>query len=137
MKIDSNLRAAIRSAANAQPQDDWRAKEKEEKESIAAFFAKYPARHKEAIRLIETEKKARATAEKASSDLCEKFGLTHYGGETKFANCGRGSETFKKAGGKLPTQGVRWKFDAVMAELAAADEKQGAAILARIGIKWS
>ena len=30
-----------------------------------------------------------------------------------------------------------WNYDTIMAQLAAASEKEGAAILKRIGINWS
>jgi len=44
---------------------------------------------------------------------------------------------FKKAGGSIPPDGpALWKFDVVMAEIAAATPEAGQAIIKRLGINW-
>jgi|LakMenEpi03Aug12_release.lakeMendotaPanAssembly.Ray.scaffolds.fasta_scaffold191833_3 hypothetical protein len=137
MKIDQDLRAAIRSAEKAQPSTDYSVREKVNQECIDAFLKRFPAKAKAVNKLIADELKAIAAVAAARKLLCEKFGLRHYDGKIQFANCGEGKGAFVKAGGKLPSaKAERWKFDVVMAELAAADAKDCRKILSKYGIKW-
>ncbi len=139
MKIDSDLRLAIRSAEKAQPQrNDWEAKRKAEAQAILAFFKRFPAKARKAIKLAEDALKAEAMERELRSKLCEQFGLKHNEQQFQFSNCGRNKDAFVKAGGHLPEQtaGQRWTFDAVMAELVAADPKQLKVILKKYNIRW-
>lgn len=133
MKIDSDLRIAIRAAEKAQPHENWDLKQARNKAAVAALIAAKPAVAaglKSAQRRLTQIKKLNAKVQ----EFLNLAGLRLYGDEPVTI----GDEAaFVKAGGKLPGQGSkRWKFDAVMAELANANEKQGEAILKRIGINW-
>ena len=137
MKIDQDLRIAIRSAEKAQPSTDWSVRDAQNQKCIEEFMQRRPAKAAEINRHVLTIAKAEAAEKKARAALCEGFGLRHDGTKLSFSNCGGGSVAFLKAGGKLPpTQGRRWAFDTVMAELAAADAKQATAILKKYGINW-
>lgn len=144
MKIDTDLRAAIRSAEKCQPSSDSSKKRDMDRACIAEFLNRFPKKKDKIRALIQREIDADVASSKARGDLCKQFGLRHYshGGEIQiesleFANCGKGAGAFEKAGGKLPPIGVRrWAFDAVMAELAAADPKQAVVILKKYGINW-
>lgn len=137
MIIDVNLRAAIRSAEKSQPHQNYELREKQEGESIAAFLKANPAKAKRIHALIKTDEEASKKASEARSALCKDFGLRKESGKIKFAYCDEGKKTFVKAGGKLPTKAAeRFTFDKVMAEVAAADDKEAVAILKKYGINW-
>ena len=139
MKIDQDLRAAIRSAEKAQPQAaSWEVKEQANKAAIADFLKRFPAKAKKVHSLVASIKKAEAAEAAARAALCDQFGLRHYNNAIEFSKCGDGSAQFEKAGGKMPTaiKGLPWKFDAVVAELAAALPNQKKAILKKYGINW-
>lgn len=140
MKIDSDLRAAIRSAEKAQPSTDWQLRNQQEKDAIAAFLKAKPEIAKRIAFLYKKRETAQKVIEAANTELCKEYGLRfeyNKPGVLEFASCNNASERFTKAGGKFPKKdATRWKFDAVMKELAAADEKTGKAILKRIGINW-
>lgn len=137
MIIDGNLRAAIRSAEKSQPHQNYELREKQEGESIAAFLKTNPAKAKRVHHLIRVEEAASKKASEARSALCEDFGLRRESGKIKFAHCDEGKKNFVKAGGKLPEKAAqRFTFDKVMAEVAAADDKEAVVILKKYGINW-
>lgn len=137
MKIDTDLRLAIKSAEKAQPQDDWRTRETANKAAIADLFKRKPAIGVAAKKLVEKSQKAYTAYEAANKALCEQFGLRKDSDGFTFSNCDDGHKRFAKIGGKVPSQTTRrWSFDAVMRELATATPKEGAAILKRLGINW-
>lgn len=138
MKIDTDLRAAIRSAEKCHPfNQDYEAKRAMEAKAIEEFFKRCPAKGKLARKLAENALKAEADERQFRRMLCERFGLRHCDGRFRFADCGGGQGAFIKAGGRLPTKAAaRWTFDAVMAELAAAEPKQLKAILKKYNINW-
>lgn len=143
MKIDQDLRAAIRSAEKVQPNsnvDKWQLREEAAAEAIADFLKRYPSKAKKVHALVAAMRKAAKAQKVAEESLCEQFGLRHYDNKLQFARCGAGSGAFEKAGGKVPppvVKGEPWKYDRVMAELAAAEPKQLKAILKKYGINWS
>lgn len=138
MKIDTDLRLAIKAAANAQPQSDWRAEEDANRAAIADLFRRKPVIAATVRKLAARIKKAEQEEQEARQQLCEKFGLRTDGPDTfTFSQCGEGGKkTFQKAGGVLPQKFVRWNYDTVMTELAKATPAEGAAILKRLGINW-
>lgn len=129
MKIDTDLRLAIRSAEKAQSQDNWETKSAHRKESIAALLRlpKHAAKYKIACKQLQTSAKIRGLAAKFFDDLGINTALDHIHNDDRFA----------AAGGKmLPKKNVRWSFDIIMAQLVQAEPKEGAKILAKLGIKW-
>lgn len=139
MKIDTDLRAAIRSAEKAQPQvNRYEERRKSELAAIADLFKRKPALGAKARGLASTAAKADKIASAARAKLCDEYGLRADGDEFRFAGCGNYEERFVKAGGKLPSldKMERWNFDDVMAALAKADPKEGAKIIKRLGINW-
>lgn len=130
MKIDTDLRLAIRSAYNAQHKDSTRVPEWRVNRDAAEAFLKSP----------------RGRSIKRKADRLEiqitKLRLTQV---ALFKSAGLGScgdrvddkAAFKKAGGSIPPDGPGlWKFDVVMAEIAAATTEAGQAIIKRLGINW-
>lgn len=141
MKIDQDIRAAIRSAEKVQANNDtWEVREKNQKKSISDFFAAYPVKAKRARQLAATITRTAKVLEDARKELCNSFGLreaTEHGRQVfTFASCDSTRKNFEKAGGKVVRKSERWKFDAVMAELAAAEPKNLKAILKKYGINW-
>ncbi len=137
MKIDTDLRLAIKSAEKSQPQDDWKMREESAKKAIADLFKRKPSIARDAKSLVQKSMKAYAVHEASVKSLCEKYGLRKDGDGFLFSNCSGGEGRFEKIGGKVPAKSKRWTFDAVMRELATATPKEGAAILKRLGINWS
>jgi hypothetical protein len=137
MKIDTDLRLAIKSAEKAQPQDDWRVREAATKAAIADLFERKPTIAVAAKKLVARAKKAEAVEAAAREELCKKYGLRTDGNYFTFSNCGDGQKQFEKVGGKVQQRHVRWTFDAVMLELAKATPQEGAAIIKRLGINWT
>lgn len=133
MIITTDLRAAIRSAEKKQPNrhgTNWELREKQKAEAFA--------------KLTQSKKHKRVYAQamvlrKESDRLAQKAG----GVFTSIGLSFDGSKIyddvkFVAAGGVLPpTEKKPWTYDTVMAELAAADPKQGKAILKKYGINWS
>lgn len=131
MKIDQDLRIAIRSAERCQPDFGYRDQLGAEKVAISNLIKARPvvgSQVRRATRRLAVAAKSQEIARKILGD----FGLRD-GGERIWDE-----DKFVKAGGKLPgPQQKRWKFDCVMKELAAADPKQARSILKRYGINWS
>ena len=141
MKIDQDIRAAIRSAEKLQADtDSWEVRQTNEQKSIRDFFAAYPAKAKRAKTLATTIRRAAKTLEDARGELCESFGLREMREKGKdgftYASCDSERKKFEKAGGKVVRRSERWKFDAVMAELAAATPDKLKPILKKYGINW-
>lgn len=130
MKIDADLRAAIRSAEKMQPQDDWESRSRAAKETITALLKS--RRYARAYQRALLQKKQGAALLDQANEFFRSLGLSS--GADRIED----DQKFVKAGGALPPPPLRrWKFDTVMAELAAApDEKAGAKILQRYGINW-
>lgn len=136
MKIDSNLRAAIRAAFNAQPNYGWQMEAEQNRQAIAALFKAKPYLGKRARALMAKEIKAQKELNAASQALCVEFGLRVSEGLFEFSRCGGGHDQFKKLGGKLPTKNVKWRYRTAMAELVMADPSDEQTILKKYGINW-
>lgn len=138
MKIDQDLRAAIRSAEKAQANtDSWEVREANEKKSIREFFCTHPAKAKRARHLAATITRTAKILEDSREELCKSFGLRESGNEGfRYANCDSDRKNFEKAGGKVVRRLEKWRFDLVMAELAAAPCTQLKAIVKKYGIVW-
>ncbi len=137
MKIDTDLRLAIKSAEKAQPSISWQDKEANRKASIAGFLKSNKAAARDIAKLtaiIVKSDKAKADAQAA---MCKRYGLVTGGKEISFAGCGEGTANFTKAGGQIINTDDKWSFDSVMRQLVIATPKEGAAILKRLGINWS
>lgn len=137
MKIDSNLRAAIRAANNAQPNYGWEVEAEQNRQAIQSLFKSKPSLGKRAKALAAKEIKGQKDVNDASAALCAEFGLRfNSDGNFEFSRCGDGQDQFKKLGGKVPTKNVKWRFDAAMAELAGAEPGEEKEILEKYGINW-
>ncbi len=132
MKIDGNLKQAIRSACNSQPETDWKAQEREQRANLDKFVAT----HKQARLTLARLKKLREESQELSQMLCRTFGLQLASEGPAIASCDGAKERFKKAGGTLTERKSKWGFDSKMAEVAAATEKDALIILRGIGINW-
>lgn len=139
MKIDTDLRLAIKSACAAQPQkNDYQAREEAQQQSIQDFLKKFPKKAQRLQGLRKTAEDADQTAKEARAEMCQKFGLREYSAGWTYSSCGGSKENFVKAGGVLPTKfPENWKYDAVMAQLASMTEKEGMALLKKLGINWA
>jgi len=141
MKIDTDLRLAIKAAERAQPHESWDIRRDAEQKSIVDFFKKYPAKARRAKRLdadIATMEKKLAAAKK---ELCDSYGLqtnsrSDYKTGFTYSNCGGSGANFTKAGGKIPAKYAPWKADDVIAQIARATAKEGAKIIKSLGINW-
>ena len=139
MKIDQNLRAAIRSFCASSNRNINRGAEIEaERRAVDDFVAQTPALQKWVKRADKLHKRIDAMRKKAG-ELEEKtdgfvkpFGLrVTYQDKLVIDDY----EAFSKAGGKIEIKTSR-SADAVISQLAAATPEEGAKILADLGIKW-
>lgn len=129
MKIDQDLRQAIKSAERVQTKNlNWVEKRNAEKRAVADLFARKPALAKKINKAIAAVKKAEA-ARKVASEVIHAAGLSC--SDLQITD----KELFRKAGGQL-AGGQAWTSDQAIAELAAASPKDAPAILAKYGIKW-
>lgn len=138
MKIDQDLRAAIRSAEKTQLHYGWEEREKEEIDSINAFLAKHSGAAKHVRKLRADYIRHYKAFDLAREQLCKTYGLKLTGDNNvlRFAGCDSAQQHFVDAGGKVPTKKQHWKFDVVMSELAAAESKDANRILRKYGINW-
>ena len=139
MKIDQNLRAAIRSyCAISNRGISSASKADAEKRAIDTLVSGTPslqAWKKKFPKEDAAVKTLRERAQKLQDSLevaIEPYGLTVLWNGTLAIN---DYEAFAKAGGKLEVRTSR-SADAVIAQLAAATPEAGAKILSDLGIKW-
>ena len=139
MKIDQNLRAAIRSYCSSSNREISRASAADaEKRAIDTLVSGTPslqAWKKKFPKEDAAIKALRVRAQKLEASLEEAikpYGLTILWNGTLAIN---DHEAFAKAGGKLEVKTPR-SADAVIAQLAAATPEAGAKILSDLGIKW-
>lgn len=129
MKIDQDLRVAIRAAANNQPRRDYSKERDFEKAEILRVVTSIPewarAHKKHQARLKRAQKEC-AEAEKFYAHLGVVASLTGI----------RDYQKFKLAGGKVPPEHSTWKAEVVIAELTAATPKRGKELLKKYGINW-
>jgi hypothetical protein len=132
MKIDTDLRAAIRSAylQRKRTADDWAVRRAAEKAAIAALLKSKPALARRVAKARADANRANIAAAKASQ-IISAIGISHDGERI------HDTELFVKAGGAFKfSEAPRWTFDQVMAQLASATPREGAAILTKLGINW-
>lgn len=129
MIITSDLRAAIRSAYQAQKKSATSYSEHSERigKAISDFLKKNTRVTELARRLSGLD---RLRSEIVNDIAC--YGISS---DLRYIN---NPEAFAKHGGVPPPErGHHWSFDAVMAELAKASPKEGKKILKKYGINWS
>lgn len=134
MKIDGNLRQAIRSAFNAQPETDWKEVSRQKQEAIEKWMD--TSRGKRAKQIVTRLRKLRRECNTLSEELCKTFGLSASDKSIEIGSCDGSKERYLKMGGTLPERAVKWNFDAKMAEVANASEADAKIILQKIGIRW-
>lgn len=139
MKISSDLRAAVRSAEKTQPargSSSWQVKCDADARAVEKF-RNDPKNKKKIENALHKASLAMTNLANADQVLLE-LGLgrrhSHTGVKLEISD----TDAFVKAGGDLaPEPAVAWRFDEVMARLAAAKtEEAGVAILAEYGINW-
>lgn len=138
MKIDTDLRLAIKAAERAQPHD-YDGRDKREQEAIARFLKDHPAKARRVRALAKKAKRCYAEYQKANALIHDGFGLQtseNRGSGFCISGYGPSQERFAKAGGKLPLKTTRWKADNVIAQIAAATPKEGAKLIKNLGINW-
>lgn len=139
MKIDTDLRSAIRSAEKAQPIENREMRSKREQDAISALFKLKPITARIVKDLSVKARKAYDAYNKAREKLCKEYGLQESNNSTTgfcFSNCGDGQKQFAKIGGKMTAKYTRWKFDDVMNQLSAATPAEGKKIIKALGINW-
>jgi len=140
MKIDTDLRLAIKSAEKAQPDNSWEQREKLQRALIAELLNSKPQIKKSANRLAATARAAYKKYIEAGAALCKEYGLQYKReGATivfELASCGDGQEAYQKLGGKVAERKAKWSFNDVMTKLAAATPSDGAKIIKSLGINW-
>ncbi len=137
MKIDHDLRQAIKAAFEKQRYRNNSFEKREE--AVADFFKSCPTVSKKFKELKSKYLKIQAEAYKASQELqrfADQFGINNVHSKAPTVeDTVEGAEKFRKAGGKWDWK-APWKYNDVIAELAAADPKDAAKILAKYGIRW-
>lgn len=129
MKIDADLRAAVRSAEKAQPYSH-ELERAAAKRAIDDLCKRKPA-------VMAALRSAALISKKIDALWVENRTLLNRIGINKDGDHITDEQAFVKIGGKLPgPREIRWRFDRVMADLAAADAKEAAAILKQCGINW-
>lgn len=136
MKIDSDLRAAIRSAEKTQPSNNYEQRTKAKREAIEQLLNQ--PRHRAKVLRLNCLVERRKNAQELSGQLFQKIrniylelGLNYDGKDID------DHKVFVAVGGVSPDPKLsRWTFDQVMAELGAADPKDMNKILGRYGIRW-
>jgi hypothetical protein len=142
MKIDADLRAAIKAAEKAQPSDFLSERAKVADAAIQAFLKKRPALRKKLALLLQSRESLLLSLQKRTNDLNElvyPFGLRIKDNKVceSFLCDDDDAEKFTEAGGVIPEMPKRWKADELIAKLAAADPKHRDSILKEHGINWN
>jgi hypothetical protein len=134
MKIDGNLRQAIRSACNAQSDIDWTEVQRQITSSIQSFVDSPKGKRAKAI--VKKLRALYAESRILEKELCSDFGLRVAIDKVEIGSCDNSKERYRKAGGTLPEKKQKWNFDSKMAEVAGASEPDAIIILRQIGINW-
>src|SRR5262245_19658500 len=136
MKIDSDLRIAIKSAEKAQNRDSG-AEERAKKEAVSSFLKSGTTQAKMVLKAHSNYKAAMAKCTE-SRKAVEKLGL-RFDSESVTLDYGSSSQdTFeKKTKTKIKHHQGPWRADRVILELLSADPNEGNAILKKYGIKWN
>lgn len=142
MKIDNDMRQAIKAAHKHQPEATTAARNQARQAAVDKFLAERPVFKRKVTQLVKEEVRLRTKLESTRDklkELLEPIGLDSYEGRVYLDRYNRHSreERFTQAGGDLSAlTKMEWDVDAVIAELAAADPKDATKILAKYGIRW-
>lgn len=128
MKIDSDLRLAIRASERCQPTSTWEQKNKDRQAAIK----KVVGNPKHAPKI----KAAKARIKRLNAAIARAESVMHELGLTADLDRIRDDALFYKAGGRIIPSLPKWTYDAVMKELAEATPAEGAKILKRLKIRW-
>lgn len=129
MKIDQDLRVAIRAAAKNQPARDYAAERAFEQAEIQRVVTATPLRKRLHIlhqKRIANAKRILHQAESFYSDLGLSYELRNIYHDGKF----------KAAGGKQPPEHSTWRAEKLIAQLTAASPAEGRTLLKKYGINW-
>ena len=136
MKIDDNLRAAIRSTCKMSQRQDRKGTANAYKAAVDKFIAKNQKSWNRRVSALMKADAACKTADATAALLREEFervGLSPWNlPEIQL----RDPELFVKAGGDLPVAAVAKDSDTIIAKLAAATTAEGAVIIKELGINW-
>lgn len=133
MKIDTDLARAVKAAVAMQP-DNRKQNEEAKAAALKKFLAgKHGAKIREAVR----KKDAADKAEAESKQTLDELGLRYYGKNYRDSVGIDDEAKFRKAGGDLPAEKLRWTYDGIMTELAAAKPADRDPLLKKYGINWS
>jgi len=127
MKIDQDLRYAIRAAEKLQPVEKTRCDI--DAAAIKAMLKRCP-KHAQAI------KQADRLTQQAKDLTIRAMAIYGSLGVSSSLQWINDADTFVKAGGKIEQPTKRWRADVVIAQLAMADEKSGKKLLRDLGIRW-
>lgn len=131
MKIDTDLRIAIRSAVKLHnaTKCDWNAYREDQVKAIEAVAAK--PRNK---KMIAKARAQMALAKELREKASEVFNALGINGDLDRVD---DVDLFKKAGGVMVTKNKAIDPETILGRLATADSKEGARIIKELGIKWS
>jgi len=127
MKIDSILRAALRSAL-PETSRDYTAERKAQAAAAEAMVAK----NIKLRRLLEKERKLSHEAATISDTLRLEYGLNRDGNGVKIYD----EKAFTKAGGNFPAIVEKITFYEACRRVAAATPEEAIKILKTVGINW-
>jgi len=136
MKIDHDLRQAIKAAHDAQEHRD---EHKLRHDAAVHFLKKRPAVAKKLTNLRKKKDVAFAQYKALANPfeaLLESLGLETCQDSYKVAYGDFEKEKFVAAGGEFNTR-PKWNYNKVMARLAAAEPEARDAILREYGINWT
>ncbi len=128
MKIDSNLRQAIKACERCQSPPSFESQRRAQK-AVIEHVIKLPAHAAKVKAALGALAKAREITEKAEA-VFEALGISPE------LNQIEDEDLFRAAGGHLNARYQRWNFNKIVAEIAAADPAEARKILKRIGINW-
>ena len=136
MKVDQNLRAAIRSTCSLTRRCNTPQELADQRSSLDAFIAANKRLWDSRTRKLTKALAKARVADKAVDEAREPFEAAGIGSWDLPRLTIQHKDVFVKAGGKLKTGVIRMNPDAVIAQLAAATPEAGAKILSDLGIRW-
>lgn len=134
MKIEQDLRIAIKAAAAASKNQD---RSKSHRVLIEEWIKKYPAKAAKARALVKAILAADAAEQRAREQLEKQFGLhrSSWVGNGEFTMADE--QAFQKAGGQIGVKRIPFDESVAISEYAAAKTPAEAAkVLAKYGIIW-
>lgn len=134
MKVDQDLRIAIKAAAGCSKNQS---SVKDNRELIEAWLKKFTKKAARARALIKVMEASDRAEQKAREQLEKQFGLckSHWHGHGEF--CLADEKAFVSAGGEQATKLPKFDENQVITEYAAAKTPgEAAKVLAKYGIVW-